>query len=120
MYPLRYHAIGVDNWYSKPKKFQLLNIATELTRANHWIVSNRADLVNDCYDRALELIDLTRSDPRWQAGLRELSRGREFLAGLRWAPVKNGPANDRLRRCLLVLNAEAYRQIKSQGKKDAH
>jgi len=107
MYPLRYHTIVADNWYSKPKKFQLLNIATELTRANHWIVSNRADLVNDCYDRALELIDLTRSDPRWKAELRELSRGREFLAGLRYAKEKNRNANTLLFQTLILLNADA-------------
>ena len=106
MYPLRYHKIVTNDWYAKPKRFQLLNIATELSRANHWIASNRADLVNDCYDRALELIDLTRSDPRWKAELRELSRGREFLAGLRYAKEKNGNANTLLFKTLILLNGE--------------
>jgi hypothetical protein len=82
----------------------LLNIATELTRANHWIASNRADLVNDCYDRALELIDLTRSDPRWKSELRELSRAREFLASLRDAKEKDRDANNLLFQTLILLS----------------
>jgi len=109
MYSLRYHSITADTWFSRSKEFQLLNIASELARAQHWIENNRVDLVNSCYDRVLELVDLTRSDPQWKSGLRELSRCREYLAGLRCAHIKDLSANRLLMRTLIQLNAKAER-----------
>lgn len=107
MYPLRYHSITEEEWFSKSKEFQLLNIASELMRAEQWIEKNRPELVNSCYDRALELIDLTRSDPRWKSELRELSRAREYLGILRSAGEKDSQSNQLLLHCLVLLNADA-------------
>jgi len=107
MYPLVFHSINPNNWYSKSKEYQVLNIASELMRASSWIEKNRPELVNSCYDRALELIDLTRSDPRWKSGLKELSRCREYLASLRWKSEKNRYLNQQLLRGVIMLNAEA-------------
>jgi hypothetical protein len=115
MYPLRYHSIIEKDWFSRSKDFQILNIASELMRASSWIEKNKPGLVNACYDRALELIDLTKSDPRWKSGLKELSRGREYLASLRWASVKDRDANNLLRSCLILLNADACNKLRNCG-----
>jgi len=117
MYPLVYHSINPGDWYSKPKEFQVLNIASELMRASSWIEKNKPELVNSCYDRALELIDLTRSDPRWRSGLRELSRCREYLASLRWASVNDRDANNLLLSCLILFNADAYNKLRNCEKR---
>jgi len=111
MYPLVYHSINPGDWYSKSKEYQVLNIASELLRASSWIDKNRPEFVNSCYDRALELIDLTRSDPRWKSGLKELSRCREYLASLRWKSEKNKYQNQLLSHGLIMLNAEAQRKL---------
>lgn len=105
MYPLRYHS--AEGWLTKSKDFQILNVGSELMRAGYWISKGRSDLVNSCYDRALELIDLTRSDPRWKSGLKEMSRAREYLARLRWLSEKDKNSNDRLLKCLMLLDIEA-------------
>lgn len=107
MYPLRYHSISADGWFDKSKDFQILNIGSELLRAGNWITKGRSDLVNSCYDRALELIDLTRSGPCRKSELKEMSRAREYLAGMRWQTEKDINANNLLLKCLLLLDVKA-------------
>jgi len=107
MYPLRYHSISADVWLTKSKDFQILNIGSELMRAGYWITKGRSDLVNSCYDRALELIDLTRSALHRKSELKEMSRAREYLAGLRWQTEKDINANNLLIKCLMLLDVNA-------------
>jgi len=112
MYPLRHHNFSKEYWYSKTKDFQILNIGSELQRAQNWIEKDKDELVNSSYDRALELIDLTREDPKWKKQLRELSRSREYLAGLRWESNKNAENNYLLFRNLVLLDVNAERLLK--------
>jgi len=112
MYPLHYHNFPSNYWKSKPHDFQILNICSELQRAQNWIEKKRIDLVNLCYDRALELIDLTRDDPSWKKALRELSRAREFLARLRIEKEKNLESNSSLLRNIVLLNSKTEALIK--------
>jgi len=37
MYPLRYRTFSINKWMSYPKEYQILNITSELQRANSWI-----------------------------------------------------------------------------------
>jgi len=104
MYSLIFHSIRPSDWYAQPPAFQILNIASELTRAGSWIVKNEPQMVNDCYARALELIDLTRSDPRWKTALHELSRAKEYLAYLYHQCEKDKHQNDLLLQGLMGLN----------------
>lgn len=118
MYPLHFHQFSTNDWFSKSRDFQILNICSELQRAQNWIQKNRQDLVNTCYDRALELIDLTREDPRWRGVLRELSRAREFLAKLRIENM-NHKHNAALLRNLILLDAKAE-QLLNPNRKQTH
>ena len=66
-----------EKWGSKPFSYQLLNIASELNRAKHWIKENESDNLRHSLERALELIDLTVSSNQGQRPLRDLLRLRE-------------------------------------------
>ncbi|HCK99239.1 MAG TPA: hypothetical protein DHW42_03930 [Candidatus Marinimicrobia bacterium] len=104
---------------SYPKEFQILNIASELQRAAGWIQRQRPDLVNSCYERGFELIDLTIEDPKWKFQLKELLRCREMLGKLYIEMPKNADGNQDIFRNLILLNENAYRILKPQrGKRN--
>jgi len=60
---------------------QLGNIGSEVDRAVSWRGKGNQQRAVDALYRALELFDLTISDPRWKSGcrLKELTRAREVL-----------------------------------------
>ncbi len=69
-------------WFKFSLAEQFANIGSEI----HRLVS--ADKNHDyarfyaVFDRALELIDLSLSDPRWKTGYKEIARVREILCAL--------------------------------------
>ncbi len=69
-----------EKWSKLSKKDQILNIAAELSRATHWLEKDVFESAKDCYERALELVDLTLDDNRWKGNRRELAHFREVLA----------------------------------------
>lgn len=58
---------------------QLAHVGSEVDRAAHWM--HRGDVVSSqrSIDRALELIDLTLDDQRWNTRRKEIVRAREVL-----------------------------------------
>jgi hypothetical protein len=70
-----------EKWAAKPYSQQVLNVASELSRARHWIKEGETENLRHSLDRALELIDLTVSASRGTNRLRGLLRFREELAG---------------------------------------
>ncbi len=60
---------------------QLGNVGSEVDRAISWRRKGETERSNNAFERSLELLDLTISDPRWTVGrrLRELTRARESL-----------------------------------------
>jgi len=72
-------------WNSYTIEAQILNIASEFTRAKSWILRGNQEYKRYSIERALELIDLTSNDKRWHklyGKLRELLRMREVIAEL--------------------------------------
>ena len=57
---------------------QLGNVGSEVSRANLAKDKDKKRFDN-AVDRALELFDLTMSDPRWRGRLREIGRAREVF-----------------------------------------
>lgn len=82
MYPLKQHKnLTSEKWNGLPKHQQILNIASELSRAGHWMERLKPESAGSCDERAFELIDMTVEDPKWRgSGLGELLRFRELLA----------------------------------------
>jgi hypothetical protein len=63
---------------------QMANIGSEIERALAWRAKGRPDYGIRAFERALELLDLTVSDPKNRGRLRELLRVREALADHFW------------------------------------
>jgi hypothetical protein len=69
-----------SKWLQLSKAQQLGNIGSEIARAHYW--EKHHDFLNreKALERALELLDLTLDDKRWQAGLKEIARFREVVS----------------------------------------
>ncbi len=65
-------------WQKLSLMQQMGNIGSEISRAKKWQGKDEK-IFNGAVDRALELFDLTLSDTRWQTGLKEIARAREFF-----------------------------------------
>jgi hypothetical protein len=57
-------------------------ISNELNRALNCLKNNHLQDAEKCYERAIELTDLTIEDQRWKNALKELLRFREVLSEL--------------------------------------
>ncbi len=71
-----------ERWNKLSKRDQILNIASELSRANNWLEEKDFETAKDCYERAFQLVDLTLNGDKWQNRRKELARFREVLAYL--------------------------------------
>lgn len=64
--------MNLPRWHAFAKRTQLLMIGSELMRARVWQVGD-AEKFESALHRAIELIDCTASDPKWQDSLAALS-----------------------------------------------
>src|SRR5438093_9995143 len=87
MNTIQHREMAAGRWHELTLAEQLGNVGSEVSRAIRWRPRNER-LAEGALVRALELLDLTLSDPRLRgsvARLREIARAREvvvdFLAG---------------------------------------
>lgn len=68
-------------WFKMSLSEQMGNTGSEIHRL---VLSQNSDKArfDSALDRALELIDLTLSDPRWKKGYKEIARVREVLCDI--------------------------------------
>jgi hypothetical protein len=68
-------------WFTLSLPEQMGNIGSEIHRL---VLSQHSDKnrFDSAFDRALELIDLTLTDPRWHKGYKEIARVREVLCDI--------------------------------------
>lgn len=77
---MQYHKeLTPEKWASFPKQVQIMNIGAEISRAQSWQDINKKEKTQECLERAMELLDLTIQDKRWQDQLGDLLRIREAL-----------------------------------------
>lgn len=69
----------LNRWEKFNKREQLLMIGSEFVRAKNWQRKDQEKFLS-ALERALELIDLTLSDPKWKNNLRMLLGLREEVA----------------------------------------
>ena len=103
--------LSIEKWFGYSEGQQLLMIANELNRAKNWIIKNRNDNVNLCYERAFELTDLTVADKKWKGKLKELLRFREYLAEHYSKQNKSLEINNQLYNGLISLSVESYNMV---------
>lgn len=111
MYKLKFHKnLDIKKWNKFSKSQQILMIANELNRAKNWFLRSDLEEVNNCYERAFELLDLTISLATRKNLVKELLRFREIFA-LQYLNAKNPEdiqknfiQNQKLFNALLSLN----------------
>jgi hypothetical protein len=113
MYELRQHkTLTVERWSHYSRAQQVVMIANELNRARNWIEKKSFAEVQHCYERALELCDLTTADKGWSRNVKkELRRFREMLASQYVAPEKDEYINQQLYTLLLHTDPEAWNML---------
>ena len=80
MYRLKLHkTLTANKWQKFSMKQRELMIANELNRAKNQIEKNDLEEVNNCYERALELLDLTVEITKDKNRLKEYLRLREMM-----------------------------------------
>ena len=116
MYPLRHHkSLSYEKWYQYSRDQQILMIANELNRAKNWIEKKSYKEVNLCYERAMELTDLTSSDIKWEGNaLRELRRFREVLGWLYNARIKDARFNYLTYKMLIQMDPGAWNLLSGE------
>jgi hypothetical protein len=67
-------------WFKLSLVEQMANIGSDVGRAVQWKEKGDLTASNQAFERALELIDFTTTDPKNKGRLREVLRVREFLA----------------------------------------
>jgi hypothetical protein len=79
---LRHQELADGRWWQLSLVEQLGHVGSEVSRAVRWTSRNPA-VAREAFYRALELLDLTLSDPRHRqvrGRLREIARAREVVA----------------------------------------
>ena len=94
----------LEKWQELSKEKQILNIASELSRVKFWLKEKNNEQIQNCLNRAFELIDLTINTSRHQRDLKELLRFREVLS--QFYIDKNKDISDfkKIFKTLLLLN----------------
>ena len=76
---VQYHKnAAAGRWFRFTLVEQMANIGSEVGRAAKWQGKDEK-LFNGARERALELFDLTMSDPRLRGRLKEIARARELF-----------------------------------------
>lgn len=75
----QHQQLAHGRWQQFSLMEQLAHVGSEVDRAAHWL--KKSDTINSRHsiDRALELIDLTLDDQRWNKRRKEIVRAREVL-----------------------------------------
>jgi hypothetical protein len=71
--------LTAEHWYTFSLMEQLANVGCEISRTIRWRKKNNLVYSHEAFLRALELLDLTITDPKNKTRLRELVRVREVL-----------------------------------------
>ena len=100
-----------EKWQLLSQRDQILNIAAEFSRIRNLAQTHQTKAVKECYERALELIDLLKSDPRWKHGLKEICRFREVMSELYANDAENIKESTALERVLIYWNGAAAAAI---------
>ena len=82
MVTLWHKGMTPERWASFPMDRQILMVAGEFSRVQSLIGSVSIGAIRECYERAMELLDLCTYDAKWTSRRRELLRFREAMGEL--------------------------------------
>ena len=105
----QHSGIGLARWATFPFYKQILMVANELHRARNWLHKGDIAESRECWIRALELLNMTKSLIRERPTLlRELCRAGEAIAGLYVSSKPTVHEADSIERALIMLSPESY------------
>ncbi len=105
MYRLKLHKTLTPNkWQKFSIKQRELMIANELNRAKNWIEKKDLEEVKNCYERALELLDLTVEITKSGKRLREYLRLREMMGKLYIEKKGRWKLNNQVFNCICAMS----------------
>jgi hypothetical protein len=84
-------SMDAAKWNGYPVERQILMIGSEFARAKNLLRDNVPGEVQQCYERAFELLDLCVMDPKWRPRSKELLRFREMLGELYLQGTQDDP-----------------------------
>ena len=107
----------MKNWYRDlkdrfstfPAHVQVLNMVSDLKKAENLFHTNRSSAINHLY-RAIILLDYIIADEKWQRKLRELLRLREVIASIIASKEPYGNLNQTID-IALQLDPTAYKTL---------
>jgi len=112
MLTLKHHkSLTVERWAEFGFEHQVLMIANELNRAASSLKRGDPAEVRICYERALELMQLTLCAATGFHRLRELARAKEVLAGLYIDEHPRLQDNSLLLNALVGLSSKAHSML---------
>ncbi|MBO4437366.1 MAG: hypothetical protein J5791_10850 [Fibrobacter sp.] len=75
----QHKSLAAGRWAEMPLSLQMLNIGSEISRANRWKGKGNKEQTERAVFRALELLDLTIDAQRGSHSLKEFLRMREVI-----------------------------------------
>lgn len=106
MKTLFHKSLTPEIWSQKPIEYQILTIGAEFGRAKSLLEKGYIPEMIHSLERIMELLDLTKYDPKWKNKLRELCRFREWIGELYISPKENSEICYHLYKCLLQWNPQ--------------
>lgn len=115
MYRLKIHKnLNKKKWEKFTRGQQILMIANEINRAKNWLLKVDSIEVANCYERALELLDLTVSVVKRGNLIKELLRFREVLCEEYLKKNKSIKKHEIMLKVLISLNSESFNLLNPQ------
>lgn len=104
------HMHDPDRWHTMTVSEQLANVGSEVERALRARDAGKEQRLNGALTRALELFDLSATDPRWSlARRREILRAREQFCAILFDPSVPDASAEGLRKYFLAFAAAVRR-----------
>jgi len=110
-----YDSLPPERWARFDLGQQILQIGVEMQRALKFLHAGGSLHLRSCYERAMELVDLTVQVQANPGLRRELLRWREVVAELYLRPEPDPIAHRQALRVLLRLHPESAKQIAVLG-----
>lgn len=106
----QHRGLSPERWRQYPFSTQVLMIANEMNRASALLAGSAVDQARGCYERVLQLTDLTVAAAT-SARRREMLRWRDLVAAEFIAPSPDVDAHRRAFRALLLMTPESAKQV---------
>ena len=115
---VQHKGLAAGRWAEMPLAQQMLNVGSEISRANRWRAKGNREQTERAVHRALELIDLTMEAWRGKRPLREFARMRETICDYYLGDNVCRTTGDRIQRDFDVFLGTGSTSRRSPGPRD--